>query len=58
MQFLVSYLNSTDEASPGAHAESHGGLGALLLHGPGLEIQDPPVILIVTCPQLLPNLTY
>ena len=42
-----SYLNSTDEATPGSHTKSHGGLAALLLHGPSLQVEDPPVVLAV-----------
>lgn len=51
-----SYLNSTDEATPGSHTKSHGGLAALLLHGPSLQVENPPVVLVVGGAQLLPHL--
>ena len=51
-----SYLNSTDEAPPGSHTKSHGGLAALLLHCSSLEVEDPAVVLVVGGAQLLPHL--
>ena len=53
---LNSYLYPTDEPSPGPHAKPHGALRPLLLHGPSLQIQDPPVVLIVAGGKLLSDL--